>query len=56
MFLAGELVADTRAPLLVWEVPYYPAYYIAASDVTAQLVATGEKAHSPSRGERRCST
>ena len=50
-FLAGELVADTRAPLLVWEVPYYPAYYLPASDVSAELVATGEKAHSPSRGD-----
>ena len=36
VFLGGELVADTRAPLLVWEVPYYPAYYIAASDVAAE--------------------
>src|ERR1700710_1150717 len=51
VFLGGELVADTRAPLLVWEVPYYPAYYIAASDVAAELVATGEEAPSPSRGD-----
>jgi uncharacterized protein (DUF427 family) len=41
-FLDGELVADTRAPLLVWEIPYYPAYYIPAADVRADLIATGE--------------
>jgi uncharacterized protein (DUF427 family) len=50
-YLAGELVADTRAPLLVWEIPYYPTYYFPAADVTATLVATGAGQHSPSRGE-----
>ena len=50
-FLDGELVADTRAPLLVWELPYYPAYYVPVADVRAELVGTGEKAHSPSRGD-----
>jgi uncharacterized protein (DUF427 family) len=39
--LAGELVADTIAPLLVWEVPYYPAYYIPATDVKAELIPYG---------------
>jgi uncharacterized protein (DUF427 family) len=32
-------------------VPYYPAYYIPAEDIRAELVATGETAHSPSRGD-----
>jgi uncharacterized protein (DUF427 family) len=50
-YLEGELVVDTRSPLLVWEVPYYPAYYVPAQDVRAELVATGETAHSPSRGD-----
>jgi uncharacterized protein (DUF427 family) len=27
-YLAGRLVADTRTPSLVWEIPYYPAYYL----------------------------
>jgi len=49
-FLDGELIADTRSPLLVWEIPYYPAYYIPADDVVADLVANGETTHSPSRG------
>ncbi len=50
-YLAGDLVADTIQPLLVWEIPYYPAYYIRAADVRAKLVATGKTEHSPSRGD-----
>jgi uncharacterized protein (DUF427 family) len=50
-YLGGELVADTSRPLLVWEIPYYPAYYIPAADVRASLVATGATERSPSRGE-----
>jgi uncharacterized protein (DUF427 family) len=37
-YLGGEAVADTTQPTLVWEVPYYPAYYFPAADVrTDQL-------------------
>src|SRR6185437_9759474 len=50
-YLGGELAADTTSPLLVWEVPYYPAYYIPAGDIRADLVPTGATDHSPSRGE-----
>jgi uncharacterized protein (DUF427 family) len=50
-YLAGRLVADTRHPVLVWEVPYYPAYYFPAGDVTAGLAETGKAEHSPSRGD-----
>jgi uncharacterized protein (DUF427 family) len=42
ILLAGELVADTTAPLLVWEAPYYPTYYVPASDVIAKLIPAGE--------------
>jgi uncharacterized protein (DUF427 family) len=41
VLLGGELVADTTAALLVWENPYYPAYYIPAADVRAQLIPAG---------------
>jgi uncharacterized protein (DUF427 family) len=41
ILLAGELVADTTAPLLVWEVPYYPTYYVPAGDVVAKLIPAG---------------
>jgi uncharacterized protein (DUF427 family) len=45
ILLAGELVADTTSPLLVWEIPYYPAYFIPAADVRAKLVPYGTDAH-----------
>jgi uncharacterized protein (DUF427 family) len=50
-YLAGRLVADTRHAVMVWEIPYYPAYYLPAGDVTAELTETGKTEHSPSRGE-----
>jgi len=52
IYLAGELIADTIHPKYVWEKPYYPTYYIPVADVRMDaLVATGEVAHSPSRGD-----
>jgi len=50
-YLAGRLVADTRRPFLVWEIPYYPAYYLPLADVMAELEPIGKTEHSPSRGE-----
>lgn len=50
-FLNGELVADTYAPLLVWEIPYYPAYYIAMSDIKAELIPSGESEHHARLGD-----
>jgi uncharacterized protein (DUF427 family) len=50
VYLGGELIADTRTPLLVWEVPYYPTYYIPAADVLVPLADSGATEHSPSRG------
>ena len=55
-FLGGAVVADTTRPVLVWEIPYYPAYYIPLEDVRAELVADGGSAHSPSRGDGRSFT
>ena len=49
--LGGQLAFDTRAPVLVWEVPYYPAYYIPLRDVRATLVPAARRERSPSRGE-----
>lgn len=51
VYLDGHLVADTTQPLLVWEIPYYPAYYLPAADFRAELRPTGEVKRSPSRGE-----
>jgi uncharacterized protein (DUF427 family) len=50
-YLGQELVVDTAHPLLVWESPRYPTYYLPASDVRAELVPTGAVEHSPSRGD-----
>jgi uncharacterized protein (DUF427 family) len=52
VYLGGVAVADSARPLLVWEVPYYPAYYFPVADVRMDLLeADGEVAHSPSRGD-----
>jgi uncharacterized protein (DUF427 family) len=40
-YLRGELLFDTTRPLLVWEAPFYPTYYIPADDVADVLVANG---------------
>jgi len=50
VYLGGRLVADTVRPLLVWEAPYYPTYYLPRGDVRAELVPTGQQRRSPSRG------
>jgi uncharacterized protein (DUF427 family) len=50
-YLGKELVLDTIQPTLVWEVPYYPAYYIPVGDIKAQLVPTGETESYPDRGD-----
>jgi uncharacterized protein (DUF427 family) len=49
-YLGGELVVDTSKPLLVWESPYYPSYYLPLED-TRGLVQTETVSHSPSRGD-----
>jgi uncharacterized protein (DUF427 family) len=51
-YLGGELVADTTRPLLVWEKPYYPAYYFPLEDVRSELLSpAGVVVRSPSRGD-----
>ena len=50
-YLGGDLVADTRQPVLVWEWPYFPVYYFPAADIRAKLAPTSDTEHSPSRGE-----
>jgi uncharacterized protein (DUF427 family) len=52
VYLAGELVADTTHARMVWEVPYFPQYYIPVEDVrTDRLEPTDTTTHSPSRGD-----
>lgn len=54
-YLGGQVVADTTRPVLVWEVPYYPTYYVPIADVRARLLPADDvpPVHSPSRGEGR---
>jgi uncharacterized protein (DUF427 family) len=53
-YLGGELIADTTRPKLVWEIPYYPAYYFPREDVRTELLTpNGRTQHSTSRGEAR---
>ena len=52
VMLAGQVVADTTTPLLVWEVPYFPTYFFPSDDVKVDLLSeTGETKKSPSRGD-----
>jgi uncharacterized protein (DUF427 family) len=46
-YLGGRVAVDTVAPLLVWEKPYYPTYYVPVADLLAELVETGSTAWSP---------
>jgi uncharacterized protein (DUF427 family) len=50
-FVGGEIVVDSSAPLLVWENPHYPQYYLPRADVLATLIPTTTVTHSPSRGD-----
>ncbi len=49
-YLGGRPAADTTRPLLVWESPHYPTYYLPLADVAADLDPTGATERSPSRG------
>src|SRR4051812_33692843 len=52
VYLGGEGVADSAAPVLGGEIPYSPAYYFPAADVREDLLTPdGEAKHSPSRGD-----
>ncbi|MEU4315054.1 DUF427 domain-containing protein [Nocardia sp. NPDC024068] len=50
-YLGGQVVADTLRPALVWENPYYPAYYIPVADLHAKLEPTGATRTSERLGE-----
>ncbi len=38
VYYGGKLVADTLRPLLVWENPHYPAYYLPRADVKLDAI------------------
>lgn len=47
----GVTVVDSTRSKFVWEIPYYPAWYVPVDDVAAELVPNGGTVRSPSRGE-----
>ncbi len=49
--LQGRTVVDSTTVQLVWEVPYYPAWYTPVDDLDAQLEPNGRSFRSPSRGD-----
>jgi uncharacterized protein (DUF427 family) len=51
--VGGEVVFDTTRPLLVWEHPYFPSYYIPAPDVAGSLVENGRTKESRRIGHAR---
>lgn len=50
-YARGDLVFDTKRPVLVWEVPYFPTYYVQQEDVVAGLVPNGGIKRSSRRGD-----
>jgi uncharacterized protein (DUF427 family) len=53
-FLGGEAVFETTRPILVWEGPHFPVYYVPAADVNADLLVPSEHIESsPSQGGAR---
>ncbi|HKE50463.1 MAG TPA: DUF427 domain-containing protein [Actinomycetes bacterium] len=57
VYFGGQVIADTLHPMLVWEIPYFPAYYFPVEDVRTDLLTpSGNTSHSPSRGDGRLYT
>ena len=49
--LGGEVIVDTVDALYVWEIPYYPQYYVPLADVAdGVLTPSSTETRSPSRG------
>ncbi|GAA1252806.1 DUF427 domain-containing protein [Prauserella halophila] len=54
--LAGVVVADTIRPLLVWENPYYPAYYVPREDVRGDVLVPSGRTRASHLGDGQLST
>lgn len=51
--LDGVVVVDTTRALYVWEIPYYPQYYIPADDVAPEFLVDEEQEQHLPRGTAR---
>lgn len=49
-FSSGELVVDSRSPLLVWEHQHFPGYFFASSDLKVTLRPNGRGPRSKALG------
>ena len=49
--LGARTIVDSRSSRLVWEIPYYPAWYFPIEDVHAELRPSGDLDRSPRRGD-----
>jgi uncharacterized protein (DUF427 family) len=52
-FLGNELVFDTTNARYVWEIPYYPQYYIPLSDIDARFLVDENAEQTTRRGTAR---
>jgi uncharacterized protein (DUF427 family) len=48
--LAGQTVLDTTSARYVWELPYFPQYYIPAADVRSELLVPSGQTKQTRRG------
>jgi uncharacterized protein (DUF427 family) len=51
VMLGGEVVGDTRHPLMVWERPYYPTYYFPEADVRTDLLIPADRSRRSPLGD-----
>jgi uncharacterized protein (DUF427 family) len=49
-FLGGRLVLDTSAARYVWEMPFYPQYYVPLADVRPELLVDEKRTEPSKRG------
>ena len=49
-YLGNELIFDTTGARYVWEIPYYPQYYIPVADIDARFLTDEGVAQSTRRG------
>jgi uncharacterized protein (DUF427 family) len=52
-FLGGQTVFDTTRALYVWEIPYYPQFYIPLADVTPNVLVDEDNAEQRPHGTAR---
>ncbi|KAI0319214.1 DUF427-domain-containing protein [Amylostereum chailletii] len=43
VLFGGQIIADSKAPKLVWEHSYYPHYYLPKADVTAKYLQNAKQ-------------